>query len=273
VVRCGHLTGTDCAELVTPDDEQCPAGHLIPTREAPQLPDGIATYIGPRRPRSVGREQVQYITLAANDREAVLARLTGRPNDVAISRRACEQCASHHGIEDSAARAELRLLVVTGAAAGHCHQTATGYWRVQHQKFVATLDPSATIVVAYSTRHYERTPSEVFAGVPSRFGQAVPTCPSGPPLELEQLRQAVVSAPVISERLINAWVHRYQCEPSVAAVTLTSKVVVAAAQGRWEQSPDHTWMLTHDSQVWRVAPDAPVIMATWPAPAPSAQSN
>ena len=271
VVACRLLSGLDCSEQVTPDDAYCRAGHPVPTRELPVSPYGFSTDVGPRRPQYAIREQVNFVTMA--DEPTVAAKLAARPNDLVVSRRACDQCATHHGIDEDAARAELRLLVGTGATLGKCQQTATGYWRVDYKNFVAVLDPSARVIVSYATRHYERTPSEVFRRTPSRFGKRMGIRPGkaigirtfGPPLELDELRRALTEGPTISERLAGAWAHRSGCEPGPAAADLAERASDAGARGLWERAPDGSWVVTWGDQVWLIAPDGPLVLATWPA--------
>jgi len=258
VTTCGRLSGQDCAEIVTPDDETCPAGHPIPTRELPARPEGIFTGARARRPQIVGNHQVEYVALG-NETE-IAARLAAHPNDLDVSRRACEECADHHGIDQDAARAELRLLVSAGAAAGHLRRTPGGYWYVRHEHFTAYLDPACRIVVRYSTLHYERTPSEVLAGIPSRFGR---DAEAGPPLPLEQLRQAVAGHPIVSRRLVSSWARHRRCSPQQAAVELSAMVASAAANGIWEQHQGSTWRVTEGGQSWIVTANG-IVLATWP---------
>jgi hypothetical protein len=264
-VPCGQLSGEACAELVRADDESCALGHRLPTRELPPVPEGVATGLGRRRPALAGREQVQFVTL--EDEEAVVSRLALSADDLRVSRRALNECAEHHRIDEDRARAEMRLLVTSAARTGAIRRLQSGYWLVDHEKFAMRLDPSAQVIVSYGTRHYERTPSEVLGGAPSRFGrQKRPPRVPGVVLPLDELKGRLATDPELSERLVSVWARRRKISNEEASAELAAELRADALSGAWtEADPPGTWLLFGTDRVWRIAADAPLALATWAA--------
>jgi hypothetical protein len=262
-VRCGRISGFDCDEIVSADDEACSLGHVLPTRLAPGLPPGLSSGPGPKRAGRLYEAQVEHVSVASADE--VLSRLARRPNELVVSRRACQQLAEHHGVEEDLARAELRSLVKRAAEAGHVDESHGGYWQLDFKGFSVRMDPAARVIVSYATRHYERTPSEVLDGKESRFRQNRHSryVAVGPHLPLDELQTLVASAPVISERLATSWAKRRGCSPEEATSELVALVAADATNGVWEKAGE-CWMLDGSDQRWRIAPDEPRVIATWP---------
>jgi hypothetical protein len=76
----------------------------------------------------------------------------------------------HHKVSADVARNEVRLLLELGLESGRWTRLKSGRLRVIVEQYSIELDVDRLEVTWYVTRHYERTPSQVFGGVRSRFG-------------------------------------------------------------------------------------------------------
>lgn len=179
-VPCRRLSGADCDLPVSADDETCPAGHELSTRP---LPDDDLTVSGRpiRRARlAVGDE---FETVSYEDDAAAVARIIDNPEELGVSVAAASSVAEHHGVDLERARAELRVLAVAALSAGAYRRSPRGFWTMAYKGMTIHTTPRPEAVLSYATRHYERLPSEVISGAPSRFGKRRQT-PPGPPLPL-----------------------------------------------------------------------------------------
>ena len=268
LVPCRELSGADCDLVVSADDAACPAGHAVPTRD---LPDDDLPVSGRYRPRArlAGHEDFEEVSY--EDEAAIVARIVGDPSALAVSRTAAEPCAQHHGVDADRARAELRHLVSTALGCSAYTRTAGGYWKIRFKGMTASLSPPGTVILSYTTRHYERLPSEVIGGAPSRFGAQRSRAPrlAGPPLPLEEIQAKLAEQPRFAARLIASWARRQEIDDDTAVEELTHRFREDLMAGRWQAGErPGTWLLTGQSQ-WGVAADTAEVLATWPPTAPS----
>ena len=77
---------------------------------------------------------------------------------------------AHHMVFPDVAIAELRLLAEPGLTNGRYRRLSAGGHAIVWRGFKAHTTPDGECLVAYSTSHFERRPSQVSDGVSSRFG-------------------------------------------------------------------------------------------------------
>lgn len=181
-IACRELTGFDCPRLVSPDGPDCgDPTHAIRTRPLPDLPEGFSpAEVSPgvaRKPRLVVNEDYDLVV------DGVELTAGVQPNDLHITRTALEQFTVHHGVADEVARVELRFFVATMVERSRVEVNAGGFHVLAASGIKAVVSPDGRTITNYATRHYERMPSEVLTGAPSRFGnrnrvpRVVHTCP------------------------------------------------------------------------------------------------
>jgi hypothetical protein len=267
---CRILSGIDCNEVVTPDEERCPYGHELLPRDYEQQVAAPTAETG-RRGHHL-REQFDYETLESDDE--VVIRLRTRPGNVYATRRAIEEFAAHHGVSEDEARGELFVLLQKGANEGTLFRRDTGYFRLRYEKFDAILDPTASVLVAYRTRHYERTPSEVVAGVRSRFGQnrrGASYLREGAILSPDELRSRVSTTDFeVSERLLRKVVRRTGRSIDEETATLREELRATQDDAQWSLSKDkQTYTLIIGARRFRLAADQALLLEAWTSTARS----
>jgi hypothetical protein len=211
-----------------------------------------------------------YEQVSFEDEAAIVARIVADPSRLGVARAAVEACAEHHGVDNERARAELRLLCATALAAGAYQRSDTGFWVIRFKRMTARLTPPGGAVVSYATRHYERLPSEVIAGDPSRFGRDRDRPPAGPPLSIEDIRARLGDDPRFSERLVASWSKRRQLDSDDAVGELAELVAADLINGAWRKPPDRSgnWELTTATRAWAIRADTALVVATWDPAAP-----
>lgn len=258
---CRVLSGVDCNEQVTPDDERCPRGHdLLPREYEQQVTAPARSRVVHRHPL---REQFDYATLESD--AEVRERLASQPSNLYVTRRAVEEFESHHGVAQDEARGELFVLVEKALETGTMVRLEGGYFRLRYEKFDAILDPGASALVAYRTRHYERTPTEVARGIESRFGrQANLYTRSGPVLRPEELLGKATAGWSVDDRFLQRHARRIKRTPESAAAELITELRSIHSTAEWNLSENaQTYVVTNSSRRYRLAADRPLLLAAW----------
>lgn len=223
------------------------------------LPEGDLGVSGQRvgRPRRAATEEFEEVSF--EDDDTIRARIIGSPNRLAVARAATEACAEHHGIDFDRARAELRLLVSTALQNRSWRRNQGGFWIIDFKGMEVVLPPPGQVILSYRTRHYERLPSEVISGAPSRFGGRGSTQPYGDPLPFEEIMERLTS-PSFSDRLVASWTRRFGDEMELSRIFEHDLAV-----GTWSHDPERSrWILRAGPKCWAIREDNAVVVATWP---------
>jgi hypothetical protein len=176
-----------------------------------------------------------------------------------VTRTTVEGCAEHHGVAMERARAEIRLLVATAVSRGAWRRSRQGFWMIDFMGMNSVLLPAGTVVISYKTRHYERLPSEVISGLPSRFGKRS-TDRQDRGLSLPQILERVQD-PCFSDRLVTSWTGRFG-----DGRELRQQFLAALSEGAWERdSTPGTWVLRAGECCFAVR-DNGTVVAAWPNP-------
>lgn len=168
-VPCKSLSGVDCDRSVTPDDEHCgDPTHVLPTRDLPSMPEGVS---GARvnRPRLAVVDDYVVVGVGVGDRP--LDPATFDFNQTHVAQVVVDGFTLHHGVDEEVARAEVRAFARDAIAAGRHRQEADGKHLLDWRGIRVRLSADGAAILSYRTLHYERLPSEVLAGRPSRFGK------------------------------------------------------------------------------------------------------
>ena len=174
----------------------------------------------------------------------------------------------HHQVTAEVAISEMRLVADKALQRGGYRRYASGFHRLEAEKYMVRISPDGSIVTRYATRHYERLPSEVFAGKPSRFGgNSVRHREPGPPLPLDDLLKAFhpMSTDVLP-RAVSAFAKRAGLKKSAPAteVALRETLAGSVASGTWSPGrSERTFLLDDTEWVWLVAADNGTVITTW----------
>ena len=277
-VQCGALSGEDCDRWVTPDDEHCgDPSHVIPTRKLPPLPEGVSG--APiRRPRRAFEPELQ--TTGGPVRP--LRPATFDPNQVHVARRVVEGFTSHHGVDEERARAELRAFVKAAIEEGRHEQQAETFL-LDRRGIRVRLSGDGEAIIGYSTMHYERLPSEVLSGSPSRFSKLPQTVwtsdlDNAPehPTEVEILallrgEQARIAGRVLSQA---ARAEGYGRDLAAAIRPLRLQLAEAAGAVSPPLALSHRggYMLEHAGRGWIISEADGVVVAMYRAQEAAGQS-
>ncbi len=176
ITRCRELSGADCNRPVPLGAENCgiPEHAVV---EPGRKPAGVGTFISNparRKPRLTVNEDFDLIE---PDRDAGtgrshpdLDRLSFDASALWVGTRVQAGFTAHHGTDARAAIEELRFFVREALARGDYSRGDSGFHRLRYRRFEVWISPDGKTVTSYSTYHYERTPTQVLGGVPSRFG-------------------------------------------------------------------------------------------------------
>lgn len=272
-VRCGSLSGFPCDRLVTPDDEHCgDPSHVLPTRDLPPLPAGVSG-ARLRRPRLAVVDD--YVVTGGPVRE--LDPMTFDPNQVHVARVVVDGFISHHGVDEETARAEVRAFAKAAVDAGKHRQRDDGAHLLDWHGIRVLMSGDGGAVLGYRTFHYERLPSEVLAGRPSRFGgrrgkgrpRRAPDDRGSDELSESELLALMRGGKArIAERVVSLYARRIGAGKNLDAAEepLRAELAAAAAEAttplpRAERGD--SLVLTHDGVGWIIAMPAGVVVATF----------
>lgn len=269
-VRCRSLSGVDCDRWVSPDDENCGIPeHVIPTRELPTIPDDVSG-AQVRRPRIAVVDEYTVVPHGAVDS---LDPTTFDPDRLHIARSVLDAFTDHHGVDDDVARAELRSFVKAALMAGRIEETA-GKHIASWKKIRVTISRDGNALLRYQTRHYERLPSEVLTGAPSRFGSKSSVRrhvdDSGPDAlsEREVLELVRSDRARLSERLLGLFARRNNFGTDLDRVEprLRSVLAEAGTLGSFERAEDGgSVRLEYAGQGWIIGMPSGVVVAMYDA--------
>lgn len=175
-VRCRELSGADCNRPVPAGAENCGiAEHAI--REPLGKAAGPGTFISNplrRKPRLTVNEDFDLVE-PDRDLSTDLAYPDLDPSSfdeslLWVGTQVQKEFTAHHGTDPHAAIEELRFFVREALARGAYRRADSGFHFLRYREFEVWISPDGKTVTGYSTFHYERTPTQVLGGFPSRFG-------------------------------------------------------------------------------------------------------
>lgn len=272
-VRCGSLSGFPCDRLVTPDDENCgDPTHVLPTRDLPPPPEGVSgARVRPPRLAVVD----EYVVISGPAR--VLDPATFDLNKVHVAKVVVDGFVSHHGVDEEVARAEVRAFAKAAVDAGKQRQEPDGTHILAWHGIRVRLSADGAAVLSYRTFHYERLPSEVLAGSPSRFRgrhakgrqwRALDDTYSEELSEAEVLDLMRQGKARIAERVVSLYARRIGAGKDLDAAEgpLRAALAVAASEASTPLPPTgrgDSVLLAHDGVGWVIAMPAGVVVATF----------
>jgi hypothetical protein len=167
-LRCRELTGADCDRPVAIDARDCGIPeHVVPPQPEKRPPGRASIPMGVRRPTLVVDEE--FDLFEDDDLEdGEIPAIHG--STLLVSATAQRAFTTRHQVLPEVAIHEIRFLASRAVEMDAVELMDTGRLKLSAKKFTLYLSPDGRTVIGYSTRHYERTPTQVFAGQPSRFG-------------------------------------------------------------------------------------------------------
>jgi hypothetical protein len=180
----------------------------------------------------------------------------------------------HHGVTPEVAIDEIRFLARHAIEHGNCSRTPRGRQRLSVEKFVLVIDATGKMVLGYRTRHFERVPSQVFGGVPSRFGAARRAQRAtrvvwdrGTSLATEEARASFDPSAVI---VLPGALHSYakssgglnKNDPDTL-MSLRERLTADSFGGEWSPGNDGAHLITHDGRIWVIGSDGGVVITTF----------
>jgi hypothetical protein len=178
--------------------------------------------------------------------------------------------ASHHGVSLERAAEELTAFIRYAMTEGGYVRLGSGGHLFNAIGYQVMLSPDGSTIVRYRTNHYERTPSEVLAGVKSRFGAgkrqpATERTIFGPPVAQEVLRQQINSNDVqIWPRAFGAFAkfaHLDKNDPEIEE-RLRQEFRKAASSGNWGSGNSEAfYVIECEDLTWIVASDTGAIVS------------
>lgn len=159
--------GRPCPNRTNRADGWCGNCDGYGNAEATPLKDG-------KDPSFVGR----WFSSVTNWTKATPPIEVDEVQDVSVTRSAVQWYANHHGTTIQEAEAQIRSLLEDILLTGQTMHNERGFWRLQTagrnggvSGYGLSMDPECGKVLAYHTRHRERTYAQVKAGVKSRTSQ------------------------------------------------------------------------------------------------------
>lgn len=119
-----------------------------------------------------------------------------------LTQRAIQMMASHYDLDYETAKAELAL--TCQALRTGSYKASGEFTRIHLRGFYVTMASDNRSIVAFESKHRERTPSQVFGAVASRIspGRAAPPAEVGPEID-EQAMRDIDLAPLFVTRSAN----------------------------------------------------------------------
>lgn len=273
-VPCRSLSGADCDRPVTPDDEHCgDPTHVLPTRDLPPTPEGIS---GARvhRPRLAVVDD--YVDVGVTPLDPA----TFDPNDTHVAKVVVDGFMLHHGVDEEVARAEVRAFARDAIAAGRHRQDVDGKHLLDWHGIRVRLSADGAAILSYRTFHYERLPSEVLAGTPSRFkpgrsggrGKRAWRAPGDD--EPDELTEAQMLALMrdgkarVAEKVLSLYARRAGFGKDLRSAEAPLRAELATAAKTVDQalpvSESGSPVLIHGGVGWIIAMPEGVVVATFP---------
>ena len=278
-VRCRELSGADCDRVIPIDAEHCGDPTHIAVHPDPKPIDG-PTHISnrtaqARRPTLTVREDFDFFDaeqrFADRDVEADralpdLSPETFDADHIQVSTNTQKAFANHHRVTAPTAIDEIRLVARKAMLRGKYSRTASGFHRLEVEKFRVSVSPNGRMITYYTTRHFERLPSQVFSGKRSRFGGKRHRLTGGPRLSIDELSQTFdpYTAPVLP-RAVKAFATRSSMDRKVAdtEVLLRHALSETLVRGEWQPgNREDMYLLVDDIWTWVIASDG-VVITLW----------
>lgn len=166
-ILCREVTGADCDRVVDLFAHDCGIPeHVLPTPAERSAPGPTSVFAGPNKPRLTVNEDFDVVSDIPDDGEFPAI----HPETLFVSRKAQEVFTTHHEVLPKVAIEEIRLAAGEALARGSVSLSENGFVTLRVKSFQLTVSPDGQNVIKYTTQHFERMPSEVFAKLPSRFG-------------------------------------------------------------------------------------------------------
>lgn len=267
-VRCRDITGKDCDRIVSIYASDCGiAGHDLPQQPDKMAPGPSSIYAGPHKPRLTVDEDYDLVFEDLADDEVP----TLEPGKLFISRKAQNTFTTHHQVLPEVAVSEIRLLASAALAGGVVTVTKSKVIVLEIAAFRLRVSPDGRTVTEYFTFHFERTPSQVLSGKPSRFGGTRGEPISREPhdaLPIDEMRTRLVPQSVRVSNLAlsqySKWTNMDKRQPETL-VSLRRDLEVANTEGTWATGrDDQAHELTARSRKWIVASDGTQVILCVP---------
>lgn len=258
---CRELTGADCDRPVALDAQDCGiAEHVVPPQPEKRAPGRESIPMGVRRPTLVVDEEFDLFDDLDDDLDdGEIPSIDA--SSLLVSATAQRSFTTRHQVLPEVAIDEIRFLAARAVEMDSIELLDTGRLKLSAKKFVLYLSPNGRTVVGYATRHYERTPTQVFAGQPSRFGAGrnQERRPRGAPLEIEELRDSVdPSAARIGSLATNQFARVAGLRPKEAETSevIRQAYVDAFTNGSWAPGQGGPgYEISHLGRKWVIAAD------------------
>jgi hypothetical protein len=274
-VRCCEVSGADCNRTMALDAEDCGIPGHVRLRSAAkaEADDVFASRSGRRKPRLTVNEDYDLIRPERNpDADRAMPDLdpaTFHTSNVWVGTKIQRGFTAHHGTDAQTAIGEVRFFIQEALANGTYERLHSGFHRLEYKEFAVWLSPDGDTVTGYSTRHYERTPSQVLGGVHSRFGKrrrvGIPREP-GPPIPLPELVATFDPATVeITVSALSLYATRagLDLDDDATEAALRSELTQAATTGSWRVSDrgPTAYVLETPARHWIVAADRGTVLS------------
>jgi len=169
----------------------------VPPQRAKSPPGPASIPTGQRRPTLIVDEDYDLIFDDESEYEGIEPSI--EPGSLVVSATAQRSFTTRHEVMPDVAIAEILVVAAEAVAHGKTTRREDGRIVLEVEQFILYLSPNGKTVIGYRTRHYERTPTQVFSGVPSRFGagkgrnrdRSHPQVEIGPPKSLLQLQEGI----------------------------------------------------------------------------------
>lgn len=274
-LRCRELTGADCDRPVAIDAQNCGIPeHVVPPQPERMAPGRTSLPMGIARPRLTVDEDFDLIDDDDDDDDDEYVDDVIPPihsGSLLVSATAQRAFTTRHQVLPEVAIREIRFLAAKAVEKGGVVRQDSGRLTLTAEKFTIYLSPNGRTVVGYRTRHYERTPTQVFARQPSRFGagRAVRPPDRGEPLPIDLLRSTVDPSRVRMSSMATSQFAK--ClgsgtkDPQVAP-TMRRFYIQAFEHGVWSTGRDRSsYEVVHLGTRWVVASDSGAVILCVPS--------
>jgi len=274
------MSGADCDRLVPVDAPHCgdPSHVSSGLHDKSKLePSFVSNRQRPKRPTLTVNEDFEMFEELDRrdghdrDEDVSYPDLSFRTFDAStllVGTDAQKAFTGHHQVTPEVAISEIRLLADKALQRSGYRRYASGFHRLEAEKYMLRVSPDGSIVTRYATRHYERLPSEVFAGKPSRFGgKKAPYREPGPPKPLDELSMSFdpMNTDVLP-RAVSAFAKREGLNKKIPATEAALRLTLAgsAESGTWSHGhSERTYLLSGSEWVWLVAADYGTVITAW----------
>jgi hypothetical protein len=278
-VKCRDVTGIDCDREISFDADHC--GDPSHVRQEGKRSEPGSSYIS-------NRKQRDHPTLTVREDYELfedLERGEGRDSEadrawpdldagsfdaehLQVGIKAQKAFTAHHHVGASVAIDEIKMLAEYAMRRGKYLRHPSGFHRLEAKKFRVNVTPDGRMVTNYSTRHFERMPSQVIGGMRSRFGpEGKRRHEPGPPLSLDELRGSFDPATItVLPRAVSGFAKRMGLDKKVpeTADLLRRTLGESARQGHWSVGDrEGAFVVESPPWVWLIAADDGTLITVW----------